>query len=310
MITYWETGTSFTRLNEFQPNCWINSHEPTNEEVEVLISEYNVPRDFIMDVLDTDERSRIEVEEDNSILIILRVPLNNQNNGIPFITVPLGIIFSGNQIITICSRKTEVIPSLIKAVNENKITITKPFDYVLRIFLISAVWFLQFLKEINVQTALIEKDLENATKNKELHRLLRMEKCLVFFITSLKSNEMVLTKMRNSRNINGIEHDEDLMEDVVIETKQALEMANVYSDIQSGMMDAFASVISNNLNVIMKQLTSVTIILMIPTLIASLYGMNVPNNFENSPFAFIYVIAISIILSLFGIFLFKWKNWF
>jgi magnesium transporter len=309
MITYWETGTSFTRLKEYQPNCWINSQEVTNEEVEILISEYNVPRDFVMDALDTDERSRIEVEED-TVMIILRVPLNNQNNGIPFITVPLGIVISGNQIITICSRRTEIIPSLIKAINENKISITHRFDYVLRIFLISAVWFLQFLKEINVQTALIEKDLENATKNKELHRLLRMEKCLVFFITSLKSNEMVLAKMRNSRNMQGIEHDEDLMEDVIIETKQALEMANVYSDIQSGMMDAFASVISNNLNVIMKQLTSVTIILMIPTLVASLYGMNVPNHFEGTPFAFGYVIAISITLSLVGVLLFKWKNWF
>jgi len=268
-----------------------------------------VPRDFIMDVLDTDERSRIEVDED-IVMIILRVPLNNQNNGIPFITVPLGIFISGSQIITICSRKTEIIPSLFKAVNDNKISIANQFDYVLRIFLISAVWFLQFLKEINMQTALIEKDLENATKNKELHRLLHMEKCLVFFITSLKTNEMVLAKMRNGRNMKGIEHDEDLMEDVIIETKQALEMANVYSDIQSGMMDAFASVISNNLNVIMKQLTSVTIILMIPTLVASLYGMNVPNSFENSPYAFAYVIGISVCLSLVGILLIKWKNWF
>jgi len=262
-----------------------------------------------MDALDIDERSRIEVDED-MVMIILRVPLNNQNNGIPFITVPLGIIVTGSQIITICSRRTEIIPSLIKQVNENKITVANQFDYVLRIFLISAVWFLQFLKEINVQTALIEKDLENATKNKELHRLLHMEKCLVFFITSLKTNEMVLAKMRNGRNMQGIDHDEDLMEDVIIETKQALEMANVYSDIQSGMMDAFASIISNNLNVIMKQLTAVTILLMIPTLIASLFGMNVPNSFENSPFAFGYVIAISIIMSLAGILLFKRKNWF
>jgi magnesium transporter len=309
MITYWETGNSFTRLNEFQPNCWINSQELTTEEVEKLINEHQVPRDFIMDVLDIDERSRIEVDEDK-VLIILRVPLSNQNNGIPFITVPLGIIVSGTQIITICSRKTKIIPSLMKQVNENKITVTNQFDYVLRIFLISAVWFLQFLKEINVQTALIEKDLENATKNKELHRLLNMEKCLVFFITSLKSNEMVLAKMRNGRNLQGINHDEDLMEDVIIETKQALEMANVYSDIQSGMMDAFASIISNNLNVIMKQLTVVTIVLMIPNLVAGLFGMNVPNMLENSPFAFLYIIAISIILVLLGIFTFRRRNWF
>lgn len=309
MITYWETGTSFNRLAEYQPNCWINLQEPTNEEVELLINNYNAPRDFIMDVLDTDERSRIEVEEDN-ILIILRVPLNNQNNGVPFTTVPLGIIFSNNQIITICSRRTKIISSLIKAVNENKITIANKFDYVLRIFLFSAVWFLQFLKEINVQTALIEKDLETATKNKELHRLLSMEKCLVFFITSLKSNEMVLAKMRNGRNMSGIDHDEDLMEDVIIETKQALEMANVYSDIQTGMMDAFASIISNNLNVIMKQLTAVTIILMIPNMVASMYGMNVPNGLEDSHLAFGYVISISAVLVLIGIYTFKRKNWF
>jgi magnesium transporter len=309
MITYWETGTSFNRLAEYQPNCWINLQEPTNEEVELLINNYNAPRDFIMDVLDTDERSRIEVEEDN-ILIILRVPLNNQNNGVPFTTVPLGIIFSNNQIITICSRRTKIISSLIKAVNENKITIANKFDYVLRIFLFSAVWFLQFLKEINVQTALIEKDLETATKNKELHRLLSMEKCLVFFITSLKSNEMVLAKMRNGRNMSGIDHDEDLMDDVIIETKQALEMANVYSDIQTGMMDAFASIISNNLNVIMKQLTAVTIILMIPNMVASMYGMNVPNGLEDSHLAFGYVISISAVLVLIGIYTFKRKNWF
>jgi len=309
MITYWETGASISPITNYQPNCWINSQELSPEEVEILIDTYNVPRDFILDVLDTDERSRIELE-DGRILIILRVPLNNQNNGVPFITVPLGIVLSGNQIITICSRKTEIIPSLFKAINENKITILNQFDYVLHIFLISAFWFLQFLKEINVQTALIEKDLEHATKNKELHRLLNMEKCLVFFITSLKSNEMVLAKMRNGRNMRGIEHDEDLMDDVVIEIKQALEMANVYSDIQSGMMDAFASVISNNLNVIMKQLTSITIILMIPTLVASLYGMNVPNHFEGNPYAFGYVIAISIAMSLIGVFLFKKKNWF
>ena len=310
MITYWETGAAFKRLSEYQPKCWVNSQELTAEEVEILIDKYDVPRDFIVDVLDTDERSRIENDDDGTVMIILRIPLNNQNNGIPFITVPLGVILSEKHIVTICPRRNEVIPSLIKGVNDNRIRITNQVDYVLRIFLISAVWFLQFLKAINVQTALIEKDLENATKNQELHKLLRMEKCLVFFITSLKSNEMVLARMRNNKNIKGVDYDEDLMEDVVIETRQALEMANVYSDIQTSMMDAFASVISNNLNVIMKQLTSITIVLMIPTLIASLYGMNIPNGFESSPFAFGYIVAISVILTIVGIMLFKWKNWF
>jgi magnesium transporter len=183
-------------------------------------------------------------------------------------------------------------------------------DDVLRLFFISASWYLQFLKEINSQTSHIEKDLENATRNEELHKLLRMERCLVYFLTSIKGNEMALEKIRTKKYPILYGFDEDLMEDVTIENKQVLEMAKVYSDIQSGMMDAFASVISNNLNVIMKKLTSVTIVLMIPTLIASLYGMNVSNHFENSPYAFYTIILISIVMTLTGILLFKRKNWF
>jgi len=137
-----------------------------------------------------------------------------------------------------------------------------------------------------------------------------MEKCLVFFITSLKSNELLLAKLRNSKFFNINEFNDDLLEDVLIENKQALEMAQIYSDIQSGMMDAFASVISNNMNVVMKQLTSITIILMIPTLIASFYGMNIPNSFERSTWGFGLVVVISVLLSGIGLFFFRKKKWF
>lgn len=157
-------------------------------------------------------------------------------------------------------------------------------------------------------TSLIEQDLEKSIKNKELNKLLKMEKCLVYFITSIKANEIVLTKLRNSKKIT-TEINQDLLEDAFIENKQALEMAQIYSDIQSGMMDAFASVISNNLNVVMKQLTLISIILMIPTLIASIFGMNVPNFMENATWAMPLIILCSLLVSLLGVLLLRKRHW-
>ena len=169
--------------------------------------------------------------------------------------------------------------------------------------------YLRYLKQINQQTATIEQDLEKSIKNRELNKLLKMEKCLVFFITSIKANEIVLAKLRNSKKIT-TEINEDLLEDAIIENKQALEMAQIYSDIQSGMMDAFASVISNNLNVVMKQLTIVSILLMIPTLIASFFGMNVPNFFETSGNAFLIIAVTSLALSFLGVVVLRKRHWF
>ncbi|HAZ03409.1 MAG: magnesium transporter [Bacteroidetes bacterium GWF2_42_66] len=309
MITFWETGKNVVKISDFKPGCWVNVKVPTAEETDYLIKEFNIAEDFIKDVLDIDERPRIELDEPNSY-IILRVPLSNPNNGVPYVTVPLGIALTPKGTITICSQRNEVISQLFKMAAVQKFPLGQGLDDILRLFFISASWYLQFLKEINAQTSHIEKDLEYATRNEELHKLLRMEKCLVYFITSIKGNEMVLEKIRTKKYQGLTGFDEDLMEDVTIENRQALEMAKVYSDIQSGMMDAFASIISNNLNVIMKQLTSVTIVLMIPTLIASLYGMNVSNHFENSPYAFYAIILISVVMTLGGILFFKRKSWF
>ena len=309
MITFWETGKNVAKISDFKPGCWVNVKVPTSDEIEYLKTNFDIAEDFIKDVLDIDERPRIEIDEPNTY-IILRVPLSNPNNGVPYVTVPLGIALTPSGTITVCSQRNEVISQLFKMAGVQKFPLGQTIDDVLRLFLLSASWYLQFLKEINSQTSHIEKDLEYATRNKELHKLLRMEKCLVYFITSIKGNEMVLEKISTKKYPTLSGFDEDLMEDVTIENRQAMEMAKVYSDIQSGMMDAFASVISNNLNVIMKQLTSVTIVLMIPTLIASLYGMNVSNHFEKSPYAFYAIILISVVLTLIGILLFKRKNWF
>ena len=157
---------------------------------------------------------------------------------------------------------------------------THRIDFLLSIFLHTTNSYHKYLKNINIQTNRIEKDLESSTRNEELHKLLKMEKCLVYFTTSLRANELLLARLRNTKYIKPDSYSEELLEDVIIENKQAIEMANIYSDIQSGMMDAFASIISNNLNIVMKQLTTVTVILMIPTLVSSFFGMNVPNSFE------------------------------
>jgi len=171
------------------------------------------------------------------------------------------------------------------------------------------MFYHRYLKQINNQTGMIEQDLEKSTRNQELHRLLKMEKCLVYFTTSLRSNEMMMLKLKNSKWIRDYEFSADLLDEATIENRQAIEMAKIYSDIQSGMMDAFASVISNNLNIVMKSLTIITIILMIPTLVASIYGMNVPNRLENSMNAFWFILGGSAILATVGVLLIRRKKW-
>jgi magnesium transporter len=183
------------------------------------------------------------------------------------------------------------------------------FDLVLKLLLSSSVWYLKYLKQVNQKIKLAEDNLEESIKNEELQALLQIEKCLVFFMTSLKGNDILLHRIKNLKSQRD-SYDPELLEDVEIELRQAQETTNIYSDILTGMMDAYASVISNNLNAIMKQMTSISIILMIPTVIASLYGMNVPNNLEGNAYGLPIVILVSIILSVFGVFLFKKKRWF
>lgn len=310
MLKIFKTFGGYVEIQQADKGCWINVLQPTESEQNQLISDFNVPHDIIQDILDVDERPRVEFDDDWT-LIIYRIPVQSPTNGVPFYTVPLGIFMTSKLTVTLCSVKNEVLsfdqPSLYR---ENKQQGTDELNFTLKLSLRTANIYLRYLKQINQQTAAIEQDLEKSIRNKELNKLLKMEKCLVFFITSLKANEIVLAKLRNSKKYTISEINEDLLEDAIIENKQALEMAQIYSDIQSGMMDAFASVISNNLNVVMKQLASISIILMIPTLIASLYGMNVPNYVENSVWAFPAILVTSVFMSLLGILIFRKRNWF
>ncbi len=310
MLKIFKTFGGFVEINKAEKNCWVNVLQPTLLEINQLQEEFNIPPEIIQDILDVDERPRVEFDDDWS-LVIFRIPISNPNNGVPFFTVPLGIFMTDEITVTLCSAENEVLlfdqPGFYRDRTQN---LNDVLNFILKLFLRSGNTYLRYLKHINQQTALIEADLEASIKNEELNKLLKMEKCLVYFITSLKANETVLAKLRISKRAMLNEVNEDLLEDAFIENKQALDMAQIYSNIQSGMMDTFASVISNNLNVVMKQLTSISIILMIPTLIASLYGMNVPNFMENKPWAFLAVLGISGMLAVVGVILIRKRKWF
>ncbi len=309
MIKIYKTFGGFTTTNQLEKGCWINIVNPTQSEIHEINNEFGLPADLINDILDIDERSRVEFEDDWT-LVILRIPVETSNNGVPFQTIPLGVFMTENYTMTICLQENEVLPlSQSVQIREQYRQITDPVNFILRLFLRSGNMYLRYLKQINQMTSALEQDLEKSIKNKELNKLLKMEKCLVYFITSIKGNEIVLAKLRNAKKITS-EINEDLLEDAIIENKQALEIAQIYSDIQSGMMDAFASVISNNLNVVMKQLTIISIVLMIPTLVASIFGMNVPNFLEESKWALPLIITGSIGLSVVGVVSFRKRQWF
>ncbi|MBN2522284.1 MAG: magnesium transporter CorA family protein [Bacteroidales bacterium] len=309
MIKIFKTFGGYVEITSPENGCWINVIRPTQTDLQKLSEDFGLTGDLINDILDVDERPRIEFE-DSFILIILRIPVEVPNNGVPFHTVPLGIFLTEKFTLTLCVEDNEVLPiGQPSPFREQYRQITDPINFILRLFLRSGSLYLKYLKQINQMTSSIEQDLEKSIKNKELNKLLKMEKCLVFFITSIKANEIVLARLRNAKKVT-TEINEDLLEDAFIENKQALEMAQIYSDIQSGMMDAFASVISNNLNVVLKQLTLISIILMIPTLIASVFGMNVPNYMETAIWAMPAIIAGSLFLSFLGVLVFRKRQWF
>jgi len=308
MITYWQMiPNGLLPLNSFEKGCIVNVTDPTPSELNTLKTALKVPEDFLTDIIDVDERSRVEVEDD-VLLMIYRIPYQNQSNGFPFTTIPLGIVLSKEELVIICQRNNEVLDDFFSRSGKGFI-IENKIDLILHLFMRTTMFYNRYLKQVNNQTNLIEQELEKSTRNKELHRLLKMEKCLVYFTTSLRSNEMMMIKLKTLKWIRDFEFSQDLLDEAMIETRQAIEMAKIYSDIQTGMMDAFASVISNNLNIVMKQLTIITIILMIPTLISSFYGMNVPNGLENNKFAFWLILAGAIIASTIGSLLISRKKW-
>ncbi len=288
-------------LQNPEPACWINISPPfSNEELEAFAQQFDIPLDFLTDSLDIDERSRYEVEEDVR-LIVLNTPILNetseQNEAI-YLTVPIGIILTPDHIITIASFENPVLELFLN----DKVKNFNPSDeklFVLQIMEQNVYRFLNCLKKLNLKRNLIEKELYDSSRNKELRQLLNIEKSLVYFVNTLSSNELLKLKIKRTDflQLRTDEMNTDLFEDIIIDNSQALEMANVYTNILNGTMEAYASIISNNLNMVIQRWTLVTIILMVPTLFASLYGMNVSLPFEKNENSFYFILLFSIAVS-------------
>ena len=261
------------RLDSIQDGCWVNLTYPSEDELNTVAATLNVEPTFLRAALDEEETSRIDTE-DGQTLIIIDVPSVEKDDAVVYSTLPLGIIVTQKHIITVCLKETSILKDFQDGLVRNAET-QKRTSFILYMLLQVAKRFLQYLKQIDKIYNYMERQLYKSQRNKELIQLLDLEKSLVYFNTSLKANEVTLEKILRGRIITLYEEDHDLLEDVLIEVRQAIEMANIYSSIISGMMDAFASVISNNLNVIMKVLTSITILLTIPNIVFGFYGMNI-----------------------------------
>ena len=264
-----------TKLDQVEDGCWVNLTYPSEDELNTVAATLNVEPTFLRAALDEEETSRIDTE-DGQTLIIIDLPAVEKDDAVVYSTLPLGIIVTEQHIITVCLKESSVLKDFQDGLVRNAET-QKRTSFILYMLLQVAKRYLQYLKQIDKIYNYMERQLYKSQRNKELIQLLDLEKSLVYFNTSLKANEVTLEKILRGRIITLYEEDHDLLEDVLIEVRQAIEMANIYSSIISGMMDAFASVISNNLNVIMKVLTSLTILLTLPNIIFGFYGMNVAN---------------------------------
>lgn len=306
MLNFYKTiDNKICRIDSLQDGCWVNVVSPDEEEIRYLIEDLKLDSGFVRSSLDEEESSRIE-SEDDQVLMIIDTPkaTTESQNTILYTTMPFGIIIKDTFIVTICLSECSVLKEVADGMVRNIQTHLKN-RFIFSILLRIATRYLQYLKQIDKISNMVEVQLHKSMRNKELIQLLGLEKSLVYFSTSLKSNEVTLEKLLRGRVIKLYEEDQDLLEDVLIEVKQAIEMSNIYSSILSGTMDAFASIISNNLNIVMKVLAAVTILMSIPTIISSFYGMNV-EGIPIEQFWFPVVISIVVVVIV-ALILFKMK---
>ena len=307
MRTYLSLEAGLSQLEQYTPKCWINIEFPDEDDLHFLTEDLGVPSEFLADIADVDERPRTEKEDDWQ-LTILRIPLESNIQGLPYMTVPVGVITGRETTITVCYRKSQLIPDFISHIRRKSISITSQADFITRMIYSSAVWFLKYLKLIYLEINRAEKELEESVRNEDLMRIMRLQKSLVYFSTSIRGNEAMLGRLRTATRAGEI--DPDLVEDVSIELRQAYNTINIYTDICNSTMDALGSIISNNVNTIMKRMTSLQIVLTIPTMIASFYGMNVDVYIAEWHYSFIAIMIISVIISAIAFILFKRIKWF
>ena len=295
MKTFWNTQGGLTQIDEWQPNCWIQVTCPTEEDQRELEEKFNSPDYFMSDISDTDERARYEYD-DGWMLIILRIPYVKEiRSRTPYTTVPLGIIHKRDVTITVCFYETNVMIDFVSFQQKRGEGFTDHVDMIFRLFLSSAVWYLKRLKQISMLVDKAKRNLDKEVNNESLIGLSRLQDSLTYFQTSIRGNETLLSKLKFKLQID--ELDADLIEDVNIEMTQARETTSIYSNILESTMDTYQSIINNNMNTVMRTLTSVTIIMMIPTLITSMFGMNLVNGMESKPWGFVIAIIFSVAIS-------------
>ena len=292
---------------DWEPNCWVNVESPDETDLALLLDHFQIPRDFLEASEDPDERPRMETDGDWTLTII-RIPIHiaGHRQACPYTTVPMGIIVKGEIVVTVCKHRTSLVPDFINHTRQRQIRMDTEPDFILRLIYSSTYWFLRYLKEINDHVTHSTTALRSSISNDQLVGLMDTQKALVYFTTSIKGNELLIDRVQN---VYGAQIDNELLENVRVEIRQASNTVDVYNNILSGVMDSFASIISNNVNDIMRKMTGVSIVLMLPTLIASFYGMNVAIRFGDSPYAFLFIILGSFTLSIVLYFILKKIHW-
>lgn len=300
-IYKWENG-GLRESSEFAPSCWINLVDPSTTELEAVLNHSKVPRDFLTDPLDSGERPRFDYEDDATILIVhvpMPIPAEDEEESVaPYRTVPMGIIFLKESVITVCSQQTPVTTAFLDQIRR----VCPPSDkyrFAFRLLWHAGVLFLRYINDVHTRAGVLEDELHESISNEALLKLLQIEKMLVYFTTSLKADTIALARANTARQMPLSEDDQDYLEDALVEYQQALETAQIHANILNGTLDTFASLINNNLNNVMKYLTAATIFLAVPTLIASIYGMNIGLPFQNSTNAFLIVMGFSTVLAFF-----------
>lgn len=311
MIKYYKTtGKTLTEISNYEKGCWISVVKPNNNEINYICDKFNIYQNDFRSVLDREERSRLEIEDEYN-MVLVDIPIDESDESMHYTTVPLGIFITKETIITACSMDSDIIEDFIS----NKIkdfNTSKKTRFLFQIFKQNALYYLKYLRQIDKRTSEIEENIYDSVQNKELIQLLNLEKSLIYFSTSLKSNEIIINKVIRSKHIEKFEDDEEFLEEVIIENKQALEMATIYGDILSRVMDAFSSIISNNQNRVMSILTTATLVMSVITIVSGLFGMNLEGiPFNQHPNGFLIISLSSILISLilsYIVFLISKKN--
>lgn len=307
MRSFWNTKGNVTPIDKWEPGCWAQVTCPVEDDVNFLVNELGMPDYFLADISDTDERARFDIDE-GWLMIILRIPhLKTVISRSPYTTIPLGVVIKKDVVVTICDQETRMMLDFVNHQQRRAEGFSDAADLVFRLFLSASVWYLKYLKQVNGLIEKAKRDLDRQIDNKDLVYLSRLQDSLTYFATSIRGNENLLSKLKFRLPVD--ELDAELIEDVNIEMQQARETTAIYSDILKSTMDTYANVINNNMNKIMRLLTSLNMIIMFPTLVSSLFGMNLINGMETWKWGFPLVLVISIAITYMSFVYFRRKNW-